>query len=145
MKLCLPLKRIKKDKPIHEFGYVYALRDPISFDIKYVGSTFTPEKRYYEHLNWASYYSNIHNIMKARWIYSLVSQGIAPEMIIIEKCHPDIRLKREKFWTLFFSKFFILYYGKNQKVPIEIKTYKKRNWHNPKIISNPKRKIQWLI
>lgn len=68
---------------INKLPKIYALIDPISKEIRYVGQTmFCPKKRLKEHLHGSSglYYDN-HN---KRWIRKLLKNNLKPKIIILE-------------------------------------------------------------
>ncbi len=84
-----------KQNPKRTTAYIYAIRDPLTCRINYVGCSIKPQKRYslkpksrpedyeqpVEHLIWDIYQS-----------------GVVPEIIILETTRYKSRLKREKFW-----------------------------------------------
>ena len=65
-------------KPIH----FYVLKDPISLDVKYVGRSVQPKKRYQQHIY--SGRKHGHKNQKAAWICSLLDKELKPIMEIIE-------------------------------------------------------------
>ena len=83
--------------------YIYALIDPISKKIRYIGKSFDPIKRLSQHIKesidtqqnkgrrkWNKRYA---------WIFSLLSKGLKPEMEILEVCNSKEQSnEREKYW-----------------------------------------------
>jgi len=59
--------------------YIYALVDPITFEIKYIGESINPINRYRQHLRYSSW-----NVSK--WIGSLKTTNRLPKMITLEIC-----------------------------------------------------------
>lgn len=59
--------------------YVYYLKDPISNDIRYVGISKNPKRRYYSHL---SPYFSKENSHKTNWINKLKSNNLKPTLEI---------------------------------------------------------------
>jgi len=59
--------------------YIYCLSDP-NGDVKYVGKSDNPNRRYKEHLNRAKY----KRYYKDRWVNSLLESSQKPEMIILD-------------------------------------------------------------
>lgn len=70
---------------------IYALIDPRSNDIKYIGVTSDPRQRLKSHL------SEVGNIRKRRWIRELANEGLKPSMKIIEVVQ-STEIQREVYW-----------------------------------------------
>lgn len=60
--------------------FIYLLIDPITYQIRYVGKSDNPEKRYRSHIK-----ENRNNTYKENWIKSLSECGMVPIMEIIDK------------------------------------------------------------
>lgn len=75
--------------------YIYALADPITFEVRYVGKANDPYKRYCKHLVDKS------NTHKAKWIRKLLSQGLLPIRQILEECDECEWENKEKDWISF--------------------------------------------
>ena len=75
--------------------FIYALCDPRTFEVRYVGKSDNPYKRYCEHLidKTSSY--------KVRWIKQLLNNGFNPILQILEQCDDSVWQQREKDWIAF--------------------------------------------
>jgi len=78
--------------------YIYALIDPRTMDVRYVGKSNNPYRRYNRHL----FESDATH--KERWILSLRSDGFVPIMQIIEVCDKNVWQDRERDWIAFYRK-----------------------------------------
>lgn len=58
--------------------YIYALCDPKTNNVRYIGKSIRPKARYADHLNDKS------KTHKVNWIKSLASKGLKPTMIILQ-------------------------------------------------------------
>lgn len=75
--------------------FIYALCDPVTHEIRYIGKTNDPARRYNCHL--AS--GRIKSVRK--WIKSLLPLHLKPELIILASCSIDTWRKREDEWIKF--------------------------------------------
>lgn len=67
--------------------YIYALIDPTTNIIKYIGQTDDIKRRFNDHLSSSlNENSESYNTYKARWIRKLLSNNIKPILKIIEEC-----------------------------------------------------------
>lgn len=73
---------------------IYALLDPESREIRYIGKTNTPSKRFSWHLGDAK--NNYTH--KQKWIQSLLKVDKVPEMAVLEVCPVEVWQERERFW-----------------------------------------------
>lgn len=74
---------------------IYALADPRTKEIKYIGKTNrTLEARLSQHLSQSIQEKNY----RANWIKSLIKQNLKPETILLEECSEENWAEREKFW-----------------------------------------------
>jgi predicted GIY-YIG superfamily endonuclease len=74
--------------------YIYSLKDPRDYQIKYIGKTVDIDRRRKEH-------SQIHRNKKSRknsWVAHLVKNGMQPIMEILEECEKSKWVEREKYW-----------------------------------------------
>jgi len=85
--------------------FIYALIDPISQDVRYVGKSDDPWNRLHignkihiAHLKDASH------THKAHWIQSLKRKNLVPILVILEQCKKDVWQEREKDWIVFYRK-----------------------------------------
>lgn len=62
-------------------AYIYALKDPDTGDVRYIGKSIRPSRRYLEHLSLAP----VENTPKAKWVAGLVAAGKRPVMEIIAR------------------------------------------------------------
>ena len=74
--------------------FIYALQDPITKEVRYIGKTKNPKMRFYNHMN------KRHNekTHKRNWIESLKSKKLKPIMIIIDEVNNDSWKFWEKYW-----------------------------------------------
>lgn len=73
-------------------NYIYTLSHPLTNEVRYVGKTTSPKRRYSEHI-----YKLNKTDHKTNWIKSLLKEGLKPVMNIIEVCEDNFS-EREKFW-----------------------------------------------
>lgn len=75
--------------------YIYGLWD-CNYNLRYIGKSLNSKIRYKEHIKRAKEkYSNSH---KANWIRQLLSQGLEPQLEILEECNEDNWQEKEKAW-----------------------------------------------
>ena len=77
--------------------YIYCLIDPIDNQIRYVGKSVNPEKRYTYHINPHPTDTNKH---KKNWINKLRDNDLLPELFIIDEinCDGDEWIIYEQYW-----------------------------------------------
>jgi hypothetical protein len=85
-------------EPSGEWAFVYALIDPESNEVRYVGCTTDLTQRYQAHLNligfhrWVRAHARDHapppTTAKTRWIYRLIDRGLYPEMRVLRRVRP---------------------------------------------------------
>ncbi len=63
--------------------YIYCLIDPLTNQLKYIGKTVNPTKRYSSHLN------EIKKDKKSTWVQSLKNNGTNPEFLILDICEEN--------------------------------------------------------
>jgi hypothetical protein len=78
--------------------FIYALIDPITKDVRYIGKSNNPHKRLFGHNGHIRAKTKSH---KHFWIKSLLDQGFVPTILILEKCEKSIWQEREKDWIKF--------------------------------------------
>lgn len=74
--------------------YIYALKDPITEEIRYIGKSDNPEIRLKNHI-YKCKQSKKHS---AQWIQSLINKELKPILEILEECNKDIWEEREIYW-----------------------------------------------
>ena len=74
--------------------HIYGLVDPRDRQIKYVGQSNDPERRYQQHIN------AIEDTAKGIWIQGLRTIGQLPEFILIDKCPDEDAFYLENWWIL---------------------------------------------
>src|SRR5258708_6488621 len=79
-----------------ETTYIYALLDPETNEIRYIGKADDPQKRFSRHL-WER--DDTH---KQRWIRDLRSRGLKPLLQIIEEIPFALWQERECYWIAFY-------------------------------------------
>lgn len=73
--------------------YIYALTDPITEEIRYIGKSIRPIERLSNHCNEKS------NCHRSHWIQSLKAKGLKPGMVILERIVGDYPWQlSEKYW-----------------------------------------------
>lgn len=78
---------------MNKTGSIYALRDPRSGAIRYVGQTRCPlNKRLSEHIHCPT------NRRAREWMRELRDQGLRPEIVLLETVDCADLSSREKFW-----------------------------------------------
>ena len=76
--------------------YIYVLKHPETKEIRYVGLTRFPAKRY------ANECAYPHTLHFKNWINKLKEDGLKPEMEIIETSDEDNASERERVWIKFY-------------------------------------------
>jgi hypothetical protein len=76
-------------------SFIYILRDPRTYAIRYLGATMNPRARLCGHIALARSGKRLH---VCSWIRSLLSLGLKPVFEIIEECDPSHRDEREIFY-----------------------------------------------
>lgn len=80
--------------------YIYGLSDPRTGEVKYVGKTIDINRRYRNHINTND---NAKNSKRVAWIKNLKSQGVYPEIFVIEETTEDLWRKAEQYWISYFK------------------------------------------
>lgn len=74
---------------------IYALVDPISNKMKYVGKSDNPEKRLKGHISEARHNSGTHRIS---WLRKLARKNLEPILLILEEVSKETWQERERYW-----------------------------------------------
>ena len=80
-----------------ENTFIYALCDPINSNVRYIGKSNNPKKRYRTHI------SEHGNYYKLSWIKSLKRKGLKPKLIIID----EVNIKDWKFWEMHYISLYL--------------------------------------
>ncbi len=72
--------------------YIYALVDPLTSEIRYIGRTGKPKARLRTHLKKDG------NQAKSEWVATLLEAGLMPQMTILEESSGYAAVKREDYW-----------------------------------------------
>lgn len=75
--------------------YIYALVDPITKDVKYVGKSKKPKSRYTQHIKKLDKTGT----PKKQWLLSLFDKGLKPNMIILETVTDGTGREREQHFV----------------------------------------------
>lgn len=73
---------------------IYGLADPQSGEIRYIGVSHNPKKRYLSHLST----SKTRKTYKDNWIFSLLEKNLKPIYTLIEVGFGKTWKEREKYW-----------------------------------------------
>jgi group I intron endonuclease len=79
--------------------YIYSIKDPIDYQIKYIGKTIDIKRRFKEHI---SLFYLTTNTLKNNWIKKLLSEGLQPIFEIVEECPRNEWEVREKYWINYY-------------------------------------------
>lgn len=82
--------------------FIYALADPRSGSVRYIGVTVDKATRMYGHVS--SVLSGNSQTPRAKWIRELIDLGLRPVMTIIESVYGKEWRSREKFWIAHYRK-----------------------------------------
>lgn len=85
-----------KGKLNSETTFIYALVDPNTQQIRYVGKSNDPQVRLYRHFREKG------NTYKVKWLQSLKEKGQTPEILILEEVHVSQWQERESYWISFY-------------------------------------------
>jgi predicted GIY-YIG superfamily endonuclease len=80
-----------------ERAFVYALINPLTQEVFYIGQSNNPQQRFVEHLRDTS------NSTKVETINHLQEQGYTPTLYILEEVDGAIALEREQWWMRFYE------------------------------------------
>jgi len=75
--------------------FIYALKDPISFEIRYVGKSNNPKSRFNKHIGEARRNPNNHRLC---WIKGLLDNNLKPILEILEEIEFNKWQEREIFY-----------------------------------------------
>lgn len=87
----VPADSMKVD--LEHVVYIYALLDPDTSLIRYIGKSIRPKERLQNHMNERSFCHRSH------WLQSLKARGLVPEMVILEEIKGECPWEEaERFW-----------------------------------------------
>jgi len=75
--------------------FIYALTDPRTFEVRYIGKSDNPYERYCKHL------LDISKTHKVAWVKLLLSLGLLPILQIVEQCDKSVWQQKERDWIAF--------------------------------------------
>lgn len=78
---------------------IYALTDPRTEEVRYVGVSVRPKARYNEHLSNAVKGGRTH---RDCWIRSLIYQEIRPGYLVLEEVPEESWQERERYWIAYY-------------------------------------------
>ena len=79
--------------------YIYSLKDPRDYQIKYIGKTIDVNRRRKEH-------NQIHRNRRSKknsWIIHLIENGMQPIMEVLEECDVANWVEREMYWIRYYK------------------------------------------
>lgn len=79
-------------------SYIYTLSDPRDGEVRYVGATVNPAKRYFRSSRPRLYFGR----RLGKWFGELNAAGLSPIMTIIETCPTVSRGYREVYWIAYY-------------------------------------------
>ena len=82
--------------------YIYALKDPITQQIKYVGKSKSIRRRLQSHIDYARKTDRKRRYV-SDWILSLLRKNLRPEISILEITTEKLWCDREKYWIKHFK------------------------------------------
>ena len=74
--------------------FIYALLDPDTLEVRYIGKSINPEKRFTVHIC----RSSAPDSYRKRWLKKLLTAGKRPVLRIIEEVPIESWVERERFW-----------------------------------------------
>lgn len=80
-------------------GYLYQLLDPETKEIRYIGQTQNPKRRYRQHITEVAN----NKTHKINWIFSLNSKGLKPEMFVFKCLSVEELTKQEDYYINFYK------------------------------------------
>lgn len=75
---------------------IYGLKDPRTKEIRYVGRSINVSARYKKHIYGAE--KAKHKTHRDAWIVQLKSEGLKPELVILEEVEQNIAIESEMKW-----------------------------------------------
>ena len=97
-KLTPPTKVAPRPRYFQEHTFNYALIDPLTQDVFYIGKSDNPQQRFVQHLRDRS------DSAKTWWISELRDRGREPALMILEEVEGAVALEREDWWLRHYEK-----------------------------------------
>lgn len=79
--------------------YIYALIDPVAYEVRYVGKSNDPSARLRGHKT-----ERTGNEPKRAWLKELWNKGLKPKIQILEHCLVSVWEERESWWIKYYRK-----------------------------------------
>jgi hypothetical protein len=76
---------------------IYALIDPRTDKVRYIGCTAWPKERFRQHINDAK--NGLDKSKKAKWILEMLSFGIEPKMVKLDEVESEQRFYWEDYYA----------------------------------------------
>ncbi len=80
--------------------YIYSLKDPRDYQVKYIGKTIDVNRRLKEHTKTCNLKTNS---LKNNWLRHIIGLGLYPIMEIVEECNNLIWEERERYWINYYK------------------------------------------
>ncbi len=87
--------RRKRKQAINAY-YIYALCDPTTKQVRYIGYTYHPSRRLNGHI--ADARNKSQNPLKKAWLLGLAAKNLKPTMRVLERTDEANVTKREEYW-----------------------------------------------
>ncbi len=84
---------------MNKMVYIYSLKDPRDYQIKYIGKASDVNKRYKQHIE---NYTN-QKSLKSSWVLSILRSGLLPILEIVEICDESKWQEREQYWIKYYK------------------------------------------
>jgi hypothetical protein len=97
-KLTPPTKVAPRPRYSQDRTFIYALADPLTQEVFYVGKSDHPQQRFVQHLRDKS------DSTKMWWINELRDRGREPMLMILEEVDGVVALEREDWWIRHYDK-----------------------------------------
>lgn len=80
-------------------AYIYALQDPRTYEVRYIGKSVSPKNRLRNHINGQRY---AQNWRMRQWIGELRADARRPVLMIVDECDLENWQERERHWIKIF-------------------------------------------
>ena len=79
--------------------YIYSLKDPSTYQVKFIGKTIDVKRRLKEH---TKPYNLKTNSLKNNWLKHIIGLGLYPIMEILDECDKSNWEERERYWINYY-------------------------------------------